>query len=335
MLELLEACVRLDTLASRLYGTFADATTDPELRDVFLQLQSEENEHLGWWGDALERVQAGELSSFGNGAEITAYMNAILEAVSIMADADPYKITDDERLALAASIEFFALDPIFAWLISVSHATLGSQRRVIYSGHVGLLVSTMEQRGSWSLAPHIARLRASSESAQVPRGRAGSGPEGILPPRSVAVHALDELCSDAARDREWIALGILEVPVDRLKRHGESLTRSAIGKVVSVLVSLVRFSDLLVSLEDGRFAVVFPSTGMAGARGLMMSLSEAASGVVEAATGGHEVAHARVAIVTLPPGDHRGGGEATFEVAENLAREAASEGRQFAMIELA
>lgn len=320
--------MRLDQLAAELYQLFAQTTKDPKLEAVFRQLQAEEIDHLAWWVGVQRRLDAGELIGAEPGPHVVSYMRAIVATLRAMVDASPANLTDDDRLSLAASLEFFTLDPIFAWLIQESDADGGEQRQSAYAGHVDLLISAMEERDSWPLAPHIALLRSAKDERVASRDSEHAAATG-LPSQTVVERAIDDLCADVTRAGEPISLALIEVPLDRCTPGGAP---NVMGRVASAVASLLRFTDLLATVGPSRFAVVFPSTGSATACAAAAVLADAASGIATEAGCGRVAAVS--AVVTIAPGEDRCSAFAAFAAVEELLARVQAAGELQVALEL-
>ncbi len=333
MRALLTACVELDTLAVDVYALFADATRDAELAGIFRQLQAEERDHLKWWGDVRRRVDAGELFAVHTATHVTAYMNAIVSTLRSMLGTMPELLSDDDMLALAASLEFFALDPVFGELIRQSDPLLGQDRLQQYDAHIERLVETMEARRSWALAPHIALLRASSGPPSPPDPDEMHDSVTGLPKRPIAEEAVTELCSDAGRDDEFISLAILDLELGPLYRQDPVRAERELLHIVSAITPLLRFTDLLARIDTHCFAVVLPGTSVSMAKMIVMEIADAVSAIATAASGGVASEWVVAAAVTLAPG-YRCDGSVAFAAAEGLLGDVHASGDFFGSREL-
>lgn len=333
MRALLTACVELDTLAVDVYALLADATKDAELAGIFRQLQAEERDHLKWWGDVRRRVDVGELFPTQTAAHVTAYMNAIVSTLRSMISTIPELRSDDDMLALAASLEFFALDPVFGQLIRQSDPLDGDRRLREYDAHINRLVETMEARRSWALAPHIALLRASSGPSS-PLGSAELHDSITgLPLKPIAEEALTELCSDAGRDDEFISLAVLDLELNPLYQRDSVRAERELLNMVSAITPLLRFTDLLARIDTHCFVVVMPATSASMAKMIVMEIADAVSAIATAASDGVASEWVVAAAVTLVPGYRCNGGVA-FAAAENLLGDVHASGDSFGAREL-
>jgi GGDEF domain-containing protein len=333
MRDLLAACVELDTLAVDVYGLFATATDDADLASIFHQLQNEECQHLAWWADVQRRLDAGDVVPVGPGVHVTAYMKAIVSTLRAMLGTTRRALTDDDMLSLAASLEFFALDPIFAQLIRESDPADGESRLGAYDDHIERLVSTMEARRSWTLAPHIAMLRASDGPVL------GLGGEGLhdhvtgLPRRQVAEQAVGELCVDPGRHDDPITLSIIDLSLGPLYRKSPQKAEHDLLHMVSAMTSLLRFTDLLARIDTHRFAVVMPATTASTAKATVSAIANAISSIATGAADGVASRWVTAAVVTLPAG-YRCDSDIVFSAAEELLGDVRSAGDSIGVREL-
>lgn len=326
MRDLLSACVELDTLAVEVYSLFAETTENDGLRAVFRELQSEESQHLTWWADVRRRLDAGDVFAIAAGTHVTAYMKAIVATMRAMLSGSSVSLSDDDMLALAASLEFFALDPVFGQLIQQSDAEDGSDRLVAYDGHIDRLVTTMEARGSWTLAPHIALLKASEGASPSSHTEDLHDPVTGLPRRLIAEQAMAQLCGDTSRDGEPISLAFLELALGPLYQWDPVLAERELLHIVSAMTSLLKFTDLLARIDTHRYAVVMPATAGGTAVATMSAIADAVSAIASAAADGKQSKWATTAVVTLPAG-YRCDADFAFGAAEELLGELHSSGK--------
>jgi GGDEF domain-containing protein len=253
-----------------------------------------------------------------------------------MLASDTAAFSDEDRLALAASLEFFALDPVFAKLVAQSDPSDGSLRRAQYEEHVALLASAMEARRSWVLAPHIALLRGSADPTAEALGADLHDAETGLPLSAVARQAIEDLCANRARDHESISLGLIEiVGLQSAYDRDPALGDRTLLRIVSVVTSLLRLTDLLVRPEGDRLAVVMPGTASVAAVSTMRVIAQAVAheGVQPAC--GIEPLRSVASVVTLPPlpGTRCDAADA-FSAAEKQLAELLASGEMLGAIEL-
>jgi len=336
MRDLLAACVDLETLAIDLYGVFADTAEDEALRAVFSRMRADEAQHVGWWHDVENRINRGEITDLDTGTHVTAYMRAIVATLREMLASDTATFSDEDRLALAASLEFYALDPVFAQLVGESDRSDGSHRHDQYEEHVALLASTMEARRSWVLAPHIALLRNTADSAIDALGADTHDATTGLPLRAVAEQAIEDLCANSARDRESISLVLVElVGLQSAYDRDPTLGDRTLLRVVSVVTSLLRLTDLLVRPEGNRLAVVMPGTGSTAAVSTMQAVAQAVAHEGLGLVCGDESLCSVASVVTmLPVAGARCDAADAFSAAEKQLGELLASGESLGAIEL-
>jgi GGDEF domain-containing protein len=332
--DLLGACVELETLAVEVYSLFAATTQDKPLKHLFEQLRADETDHLAWWGEIRKRVESGEIEPIDTGTHVVAYMRAIVATLRAMLVAAPGALADDDRLALAASLEFFQLDPVFAQLIRASDPKTGASRDQAYRKHVQLLVSTIEARRSWQLAPHVALLRAADDRSEAAVTDDLHDPVTALPLRPMAEEALDALCDDPGRDDEAISLAVIDIGLGSLYEEDPARADRTLLRITSATTSLLRFTDLLVRLDGDRLAVVMPATSSAAACASVSALADAVAGIALAAGCGDAPASATSAVVTLLPGHGRCSAGEAFAAVIALLGDAQSAGEPLAALEL-
>lgn len=327
MRDLLAACVELDTLAVDAYALFAKITHDAELAAVFRLLETDEREHLAWWADVQHRLDEGASIPAGPSVhQVTAYMRAIVATTRSILSAGQRELSDAEMLSLASSLEFFALDPVFAELILASHPEEGDQRLAAYDGHVDRLLKAMECRRSWALAPHIAMLRTSVGIEDEPRASELHDHTTGLPRRPVAEEAVYELCAETIRADEPISVALIDLHVDSLHTDDEELAERDLLQMVSAMTSLLRFTDLLARIGTYRFMVVMPATSGSVASATVSAVAHAVSSIAATAAGASDTAGwATSAIVTIPP-EQRCNAQKVFSAVEEVLAEAETAG---------
>ncbi|MDR3686159.1 MAG: diguanylate cyclase [Coriobacteriia bacterium] len=336
MRELLAACVDLETLAIDLYGVFAETTKDDELRALFAAMRADEMHHVRWWRDVEDRIVAGQLTDIDTGTHVTAYMRAIVATLREMLASDTAAFSDEDRLALAASLEFYALDPVFAQLVAESDPREGNLRRDQYEKHVALLASAMEARRSWVLAPHIALLRNTADSTAEALGADIHDAETGLPLSAVAEQAIEDLCANPARDGGPISLALIQIAgLQSAYDLDPALGDRTLLRVVSVVTSLLRLTDLLVRPEGSRLAVVMPGTGSTAAVSTMRAIAQAVAHEGAGPVCGTEPLRSVASVVTMPPlpGACCDAAEA-FSAAEKQLVELVAAGQALGAIEL-
>jgi GGDEF domain-containing protein len=326
MRDLLAACIELDTLAVDAYALFAKVTRDAELAGVFRLMEADEREHLSWWSDVQDRLDEGASVPVGPSVQVTAYMRAIVTTTRSILSAEQRELTDDEMLSLASSLEFFALDPVFAELILASHPDKGRQRLAAYDGHIDRLLDAMVCRRSWALAPHIAML--STSAGVVDEQKASELHDQVtgLPRRPVAEEAVYALCAETARAHEPISVALIDLRVGTLPSSDLELLERELLHMVSAMTSLLRFTDLLARVDTYRFMVVMPATSASVASATVSAVAHAVSSIAATAVGSIDAAGwATSAIVTIPP-EQRCNVERVFSAVEGVLGEAEAAG---------
>jgi GGDEF domain-containing protein len=263
-------------------------------------------------------------------------MRAIAATLRGMLRADTSSFSDEDRLSLAASLEFYALDPVFARLVEESDPTAGRRRHDAYEEHVALLATAMESRRSWVLAPHIALLHNVVGSPANGSALDHHDPATGLPLRLVAEQAIDDLCASPGRSGEPISFALLEIlGLQSAFDHDQGLGERTLLRLVSVVTSLLRMTDLLVRPEGNRLAIVLPSTSSASAATTMKAIGQAVAHEGASATCGGDPLGMVASVVTLPPSAERCGAHEAFSAAEEQLSQLLATGGSLGVVELA
>jgi PleD family two-component response regulator len=154
-----------------------------------------------------------------------------------------------------------------------------------------------------------------------------------LPRRSVAEQAIAELCDDNARAKEPISVALMDLSLAALYARDEVAAERELLRMVSVMTSLLRFTDLLARIDTHRFMVVMPATAQSVAAATVSAVAHAVSSIATAACEGRESDWVTSAVVTVMP-DRRCAGESVFSSAEALLEETRAAGEAFGAREL-
>jgi GGDEF domain-containing protein len=331
MQDLLAACVELETLAVDVYAHLAESADDPHLAEVFRQMSADETEHIVWWEELRASVGDEQLSAAESKSHMTAYVRAIVATLRMLLETEAGVRSDDDRLALAASLEFYAIDPVFADIILQKSGQLGAERNSAYARHLDLLIDTMQARHSWALSPHIALLRAVHGEGHDLRADAFEQHDGVtgLPLRVVADTALAELCTDPARHGQYISVVAMSlIGLDELAEADPAVSERALQRVVSAITSLLRLTDLLVRVDGFKLLAIMPGTSRAAACATAEQICESVRRLRPWADGSQAdaLSVASGVLTIMPSTDLHCDPESAFAAAQELADEALAAG---------
>jgi diguanylate cyclase (GGDEF)-like protein len=274
MRDILELCVRLDTIAMDTYAHVADICDDPAIAAFMATLSSEEAAHVMWWSELLDAWDAGLLPDiFADGDDVRARMDETLaDITAALPEPERDTCTAEQALTLAVAIEFYMLDPVFAELIELTGPGVSTARQDSYSQHVARLVSAIESSyPDKSLAGFMARAlrRAWRDNRQL-AAYATRDPLTYLANRRALVQNLLQWTAWSARYGRPLTLVFFDL--DDLKKindtYGHVTGDTVLAAIGRALAGVVRQSDLAARYGGDEFAVVAPETSAEEARHL-------------------------------------------------------------------
>lgn len=278
--SLLQSCIALDVMARDVYQNFTEQAENPRLRALFAQLGLEEADHVRWWSELLRRHRRGELAVAAHVSQGTAdYMQAVVSHLEASAPDDMNLMNDTERLAFAASMEFFALDPAFAAFITLSDLDAGEAHRVEYDQHVRLLAETLCEFESFGLKSQAALLGSAESEFANPSSRVTRDSLTGLPTSVLLRAALEPLC-DPIFGGDFC---IVVVDVDNLNainsEHGRDAGDAVLTEVSRALANVSRPTNTLWRLDADSFALVLPDASTDHAEEIARACVTACAGV--------------------------------------------------------
>jgi diguanylate cyclase (GGDEF)-like protein len=274
MRDILELCVRLDTIAKDTYAHVAETCEDPAISDLMTKLSGEEAAHVVWWTELIDAWDAGLLPDiFADGDNVRARMNETLADISAALPVAGTDIrTAEQALTLAVSLEFYMLDPVFAELIDLTGPGVATLRQDSYSQHVARLVAAIESSyADKSIAGFMARAlrRAWRDNRQL-AVYATRDPLTSLANRRALVQNLRQWTAWSSRYGRPLTLVFLDL--DGLKAinddYGHATGDTVLAAIGNVLAGIVRQSDMAARYGGDEFAVVAPETSFEEARQL-------------------------------------------------------------------
>lgn len=255
--SLLQSCIALDVMARDVYQNFTEHTESPRLHALFAQLALEEADHVRWWSELLRRHRRGDLEVSVAVSRGTAdYLQAVVSHLQASAPEQLESMSDTDRLAFSASMEFFALDPSFAMFISMGDPDEGEAHCIEYDQHVRLLADTLCEFETFGLKSHAALLGSAEREFANPSARVTRDPLTGLPTMALLRAALEPLC-DPIFGGDFC---VVVVDVDDLAAindaHGREAGDAVLVAVSRALANLSQPTDTLWRLDDDSFALV-------------------------------------------------------------------------------
>jgi diguanylate cyclase (GGDEF)-like protein len=277
--EILELCIELDEHAGRIYADLASASPDERLRTTFLQLQSDEAEHAGWWDGLLEAWDNGLLPDVVNETgSLTARLEAIHRHLSSIDVSRLGDVSASSLLAAAARLEFHMIDPVFNELVDLTEPAQAETRYASCQEHLQRLIGAIEDVGPddslWELL-----------SAMLSRTWRDNQRLAIFATHDIltGLYSRRALNSHLPQWAAWSAryghpLTVMLIDVDNFQVINDELGHdqgdTALRAVAGALLQAIRASDLIVRYGGDEFAVVAPETAEAGYRDLCLRIKK-------------------------------------------------------------
>jgi len=265
MREILATCVELDTLAVTTYRALAEHCSDEDLAAVFEQLAHEEESHIVWWQELLDAWDQGLIPDVVNDPEtLLRDLQQVRDDILTSLPGDLSALAPGQMVELAAHLEFFMLDPVFAELLELTEPGRTGHHREAYARHVEQLVGAIERNSSTDpLARFLARVlkRALRDNVALAAYATHDPLTGLFNRRGLISHL-----------RQWISwayryerpLMVLLVDVDEFKHvnddHGHAVGDYALECIAGALQDSTRKSDLIARYGGDEFAIVAPET---------------------------------------------------------------------------
>jgi diguanylate cyclase (GGDEF)-like protein len=308
MREILESCVRVEQLAEAAYADMQKRCTDAAVAELFGEMAAEEAVHAQWWTEMLEAWDEGRLADVWTASDSARQQisHTIDEIQRLDPGAGP--LDAGTALTIAARLEFFALDPIFAELLDLSEPGVARSRHDAYSNHVARLVEALDRTfAPDSLPGFLSRIlkRAETGNQAISEHATLDALTGLGNRRALAAQA-GQWTSWAARYGS--AVTFLLVDVDHFKTINEAWGHAVGDRVLIALAgalrTALRSADLVARYGGDEFAVLAPELEPDDARIVAQRIVRAARELkVEAGDGAYVSLTVSVGIATVfdPP----------------------------------
>ncbi len=258
----------MDAFAAEAYERMCTACEDSDLSRVMAVMATEERLHERWWQQLIEAWDQGLVPDIVNDAENLAWeMRGLLSDLHASVPADFGGMSEGEILEVAAKLEFYLLDPVFAELLDLTEPGSAKKHRVEHEKHIQHLIDAIERHfGTGSLMGFLARVlkRTWNDNLALARSATRDPLTGLYNRRGLMVHL-----------RHWIAwaarykrpLAVILVDVDDFKRindeRGHAAGDSVLVAAAKVLMNSTRASDMVARYGGDEFAVLAPETDAA------------------------------------------------------------------------
>jgi diguanylate cyclase (GGDEF)-like protein len=276
--RILELCVEMDRIAFETYTSMASACPDEDLSVVFRHMAREERQHIDWWSDLLLAWESGLIPDLVDEHDVLTKLTELRNELDSVQPQDFSAMGPEGMLDVAARLEFFMLDPIFAEIVDLMQPGNRMDHGRAYTAHIHRLVEAIESYcDQGGLAQFLARVLKRSFRDQQRLAALATRDQltGLLNRRGLLGH-LKQWSSWSARYNR--PLSVLLLDIDRFKTLNDTLGHAAgdlgLQTVAGALQDAVRDADLVGRFGGDEFLILSPETGQEDLQLLMERVVE-------------------------------------------------------------
>lgn len=278
MRDILERCIRLDTLARDSYREMARACDDVAIAAELDGLADDREEHVDWWTRILTAWDEGLIPDIANEHDLASELELIERSVAEVLPASFDSCTCDEMLETAARVEYLLLNPFFGELAELMGPGSHSDRWSAYSRHIRRLMNAIDRfHAPDATARFYSRMlaRASRDVERFITLSMRDELTGLYNRRGVLSH-LEQWLAWAARYGRPLSIVLIDVDdFQRINdRFGHRQGDEALAAIAGIVRAAARSSDIVGRFGGDEFLVVAPETGGPELVRLMQRLRE-------------------------------------------------------------